>query len=96
MHALSAEPDLARLRRPGDGPGLCHRRHHLLHLVIITIPFGLASFRIASYALWPFGRTAVPKLSAGLFTGLGNVIWLLVAGWGGSPSASGVGEQDRA
>ena len=28
-------------------------------LLIITIPFGVASFRIANYALWPFGRTAV-------------------------------------
>ncbi len=26
-------------------------------LLIITIPFGIASFRIAAYALWPFGRT---------------------------------------
>ena len=26
-------------------------------ILIITIPFGIASFRIASYALWPFGRT---------------------------------------
>ena len=25
-------------------------------IFIITIPFGLASFRLASYALWPFGR----------------------------------------
>ena len=24
-------------------------------LLIITIPFGIASFRLASYALWPFG-----------------------------------------
>lgn len=50
-------------------------------LLIITIPFGVASFRMANYALWPFGRQAVPKASAGLFAGLGNVIWLIVAGW---------------
>jgi hypothetical protein len=30
-------------------------------LLIITIPFGFASLRIASYALWPFGRTIVEK-----------------------------------
>ena len=30
-------------------------------LLIVTIPWGLASFRIASYALWPFeiGRAHV-------------------------------------
>ncbi len=26
-------------------------------LLIITIPFGIAAFRIAGYVLWPFGRT---------------------------------------
>ncbi|MGW5821321.1 YccF domain-containing protein, partial [Streptomyces noursei] len=26
-------------------------------ILIVTIPFGIASFRIAGYALWPFGRT---------------------------------------
>ena len=30
-------------------------------ILIITIPFGVASFRMANYSLWPFGRTAVPK-----------------------------------
>lgn len=28
-------------------------------ILIITIPFGIASFRMANYALWPFGRTVV-------------------------------------
>ncbi|GEM_PF-2343287 len=28
-------------------------------LLIVTIPFGLASFRIAGYVLWPFGREVV-------------------------------------
>ncbi|WP_028265525.1 YccF domain-containing protein [Arthrobacter sp. MA-N2] len=50
-------------------------------LMIVTIPWGIASFRIASYALWPFGRMVVDKPgSGGIFTLLGNVIWLLVAG----------------
>ena len=30
-------------------------------VLIITIPFGFAALRIASYALWPFGRTIVEK-----------------------------------
>ena len=49
-------------------------------VLIITIPFGVASLRIASYVIWPFGRTAVPREDAGAASFLGNVIWLLVAG----------------
>ena len=49
-------------------------------ILIITIPFGVASFRIANYALWPFGRTIVRKQTAGLGSALGNVIWVIVAG----------------
>jgi uncharacterized membrane protein YccF (DUF307 family) len=49
-------------------------------ILIITIPFGLASFRIAGYALWPFGRTAVRRSDAGVLSAIGNVIWVLVAG----------------
>lgn len=49
-------------------------------LLIVTIPFGIASFRIAGYALWPFGRTVVDKPTSGVFSVIGNVIWLLVAG----------------
>lgn len=49
-------------------------------ILIITIPFGIASFRIASYALWPFGRTVVHHPTAGFWSALGNVIWVLVAG----------------
>ena len=29
-------------------------------ILIVTIPFGFAAFRMANYALWPFGRTVVP------------------------------------
>ena len=49
-------------------------------ILIITIPFGIASFRIAAYALWPFGRTVVRKPTAGVGSAIGNVIWLVVAG----------------
>ncbi len=49
-------------------------------VLIVTIPFGVASFRIAGYALWPFGRTVVDKPRAGAWSVIGNVIWLLVAG----------------
>ncbi len=49
-------------------------------ILIITIPWGLASFRIANYALWPFGRTIIDKPGAGALSFLGNVIWFVVAG----------------
>lgn len=47
---------------------------------IVTIPWGIASFRIASYVLWPFGRTVVSKPTAGAGSLLGNIIWIVVAG----------------
>ncbi|WNV82028.1 YccF domain-containing protein [Umezawaea sp. Da 62-37] len=49
-------------------------------ILIITIPWGLASFRIANYALWPFGRTVVDRPTAGTASLIGNVIWIVVAG----------------
>lgn len=49
-------------------------------VLIVTIPFGIASFRIAGYALWPFGRTVVDKPTAGAWSVIGNVIWVIVAG----------------
>lgn len=50
-------------------------------VLIITIPFGLASFRIANYAFWPFGRTIVPRADAGLASLLGNILWIIFGGW---------------
>lgn len=49
-------------------------------ILIITIPWGIASFRIAFYALWPFGRTIVDRPTAGTISFLGNVIWFVFAG----------------
>nr|WP_202917418.1 YccF domain-containing protein [Rhodococcus aetherivorans] len=49
-------------------------------VLIITIPFGIASFRIGMYALWPFGKTVVDKPTAGAGSLIGNVIWVVVAG----------------
>ncbi len=50
-------------------------------VLIITIPFGIAAFRIANYALWPFGRTLVDPPHTGAFAAIGNVLWIIVAGW---------------
>jgi uncharacterized membrane protein YccF (DUF307 family) len=52
----------------------------LMCLLIITIPFGIAAFRLAGFVIWPFGRTLVPKPSAGAGSAIGNVVWFLLAG----------------
>jgi uncharacterized membrane protein YccF (DUF307 family) len=50
-------------------------------ILIVTIPFGLQAFKLAGYALWPFGRVVVERPGADPALGLiGNVIWLIVCG----------------
>jgi len=53
----------------------------VMFILIITIPFGIASARIALFALWPFGRTLVRRPDAGAPSLVGNVIWIILAGW---------------
>ena len=50
-------------------------------VLIVTIPFGIASFRLADYAAFPFGRDVVTRPTSGVLAVLGNVIWVIVAGW---------------
>jgi uncharacterized membrane protein YccF (DUF307 family) len=50
-------------------------------ILIITIPFGVASLRIGVFALWPFGKTVVKKPGAGAGSAIGNVIWVILCGW---------------
>lgn len=50
-------------------------------IFIITIPFGIASFRLAGFVLWPFGRTTVWRRDAGAMSVIGNVLWLVFLGW---------------
>src|SRR5687768_13726384 len=50
-------------------------------VLIITIPFGIASLRIGVFALWPFGKTVVKRADAGIASGVGNVIWFVLCGW---------------
>jgi uncharacterized membrane protein YccF (DUF307 family) len=50
-------------------------------ILIITIPFGIAAFRIAGYTLWPFGRTIEARRGAGLGAVIGNIIWIVLFGW---------------
>lgn len=53
----------------------------VLCALIITIPFGIACLRISGYALWPFGRTVVPREDAGVGSFLGNLVWVVLVGW---------------
>ncbi len=52
----------------------------VLCLLIITIPFGVACFRLAAFVLWPFGRAVVRKADAGAPSTVANVIWFVLAG----------------
>ena len=52
----------------------------LMTILIVTIPFGVAAFRLAGFVLWPFGRTIVRKPSAGAGSAIGNVLWFVLAG----------------
>jgi uncharacterized membrane protein YccF (DUF307 family) len=53
----------------------------LMFLLIVTIPFGIQGMKIATFALWPFGRTLVKRHDAGAPSAIGNVLWLILAGW---------------
>ena len=53
----------------------------LMFILIITIPFGIQAFKLAGFALWPFGRTVVRRADAGAGSAIGNVLWFLLAGW---------------
>ena len=48
---------------------------------VIGIPYGIASFRIAMFAFFPFGKDVVPDGNAGACTFLLNVIWVIFAGF---------------
>ncbi len=53
----------------------------LISLTIIGIPFGVAAFRMAGMALWPFGRQVVKKADAGVGSTIGNILWFILCGW---------------
>lgn len=53
----------------------------VLAITVIGIPFAIASFRMANFALWPFGRRLVDTDGPGMFTAIGNVLWVVLAGW---------------
>ncbi len=61
----------------------------LMAITIIGLPWARAAFNIALYTLLPFGQKAVSRaeysgredLGTGPLGVIGNIIWLLVAGW---------------
>ena len=61
----------------------------IMAITIVGLPWAWAALNIASYALLPFGRRAVSRaeyngrgdIGTGVFGLLGNVIWLVLAGW---------------
>lgn len=53
----------------------------VLCVTIIGIPLGIASLRMANFALWPFGRRLVEEPGSGAMSVLGNIVWIVLAGW---------------
>ena len=51
-------------------------------ITIIGIPLGIQAFKLAGYALWPFGRSVVhsPDADEGVSIAA-NVIWVILGGW---------------
>jgi uncharacterized membrane protein YccF (DUF307 family) len=52
----------------------------VLCITIVGIPFGLQCFKLANLAAFPFGRD-VEMQPFGAFGLLGNIAWLVLAGW---------------
>ncbi len=53
----------------------------LLMITIVGIPFGMQTMKLASLALWPFGRkSVVHNRASGCLYILFNVLWILIGG----------------
>lgn len=52
----------------------------IMFILVVTIPFAVASMRIANFVVWPFGRTYVDRPTAGAGSLIGNILWFLFAG----------------
>lgn len=61
----------------------------VMAITIIGLPWARAAFNIAAYTLLPFGQRAVDReavtgrgdIGTGVLGLIGNVIWLVLAGW---------------
>lgn len=53
----------------------------VLCVLIVTFPFGLQCFKLAGFALWPFGRAVVRRPGADSpLRLLGNLVWFVLVG----------------
>jgi len=51
-------------------------------VTIVGIPFGIQAFKLAGYALWPFGRVVIETPRADRALGVvGDVLWFVLGGW---------------
>ena len=61
----------------------------IMAITMIGLPWARAAFNIALYALLPFGQQAVSRaeytgsedIGTGFLGVIGNIIWLVLAGW---------------
>src|SRR6202000_3581173 len=61
----------------------------IMAITIIGLPWARAAFNIGVYSLLPFGQQAIDRnlvtgqhdIGTGLFGLIGNLIWLILAGW---------------
>jgi uncharacterized membrane protein YccF (DUF307 family) len=61
----------------------------IMAITIIGLPWARAAWNIAAYTLFPFGQRAISRaeftgqhdVGTGIFGLIGNVIWLVAAGW---------------
>ena len=61
----------------------------IMAITIVGIPWARAAVNIALYTLMPFGYTAVARdratgqedIGTGVLGGIGNILWLVFAGW---------------
>ena len=61
----------------------------VMAITIVGLPWARAAFNIAAYTLLPFGQRAVDRddylgredIGTGAFGFIGNLIWLILAGW---------------
>jgi len=53
----------------------------IMFILLITIPFGIQAFKLAGFALWPFGRHVdyTERVASPLHI-IGNILWIIFGG----------------
>ena len=52
----------------------------VLAITVIGLPWTPATFRMAGFSYWPFGKMVVDR-NVGATSALLNILWLVLAGW---------------